>query len=230
MTRRNAFWIGAGATAAALAVGCTTVTAAKNLEEQEAAPPPAQKTEQVTDYRAAALAVMKASFEARGQATLDRLEQDEVQVACSQRDSSPTVPRELAKEMEAAQLAAVKYPADGKYLGSWEKGEAVAQNGRGMQFSDDPSVPSGGNCYACHQMAPKEVAFGTIGPSLHLYGKLRGTSEGILKYTWAKLWNSQAFTACSDMPRFGHKGILTEEQLKDVMAYLFDPNSPVNQQ
>jgi sulfur-oxidizing protein SoxX len=30
------------------------------------------------------------------------------------------------------------------------------------------------------------------------------------------------------MPRFGDAGILTEQQIKDVMAYLFDPESPVN--
>ena len=31
------------------------------------------------------------------------------------------------------------------------------------------------------------------------------------------------------MPRFGSQGILTEQQLKDVMAYLLDLASPVNQ-
>jgi len=31
------------------------------------------------------------------------------------------------------------------------------------------------------------------------------------------------------MPRFGAAGILTEKQLKDVMALLLDPASPVNQ-
>ena len=30
------------------------------------------------------------------------------------------------------------------------------------------------------------------------------------------------------MPRFGHQGILTEEQLKHVVALLLDPESPVN--
>jgi sulfur-oxidizing protein SoxX len=30
------------------------------------------------------------------------------------------------------------------------------------------------------------------------------------------------------MPRFGHKGILTEQQVKDVVALLMDPASPVN--
>jgi sulfur-oxidizing protein SoxX len=30
------------------------------------------------------------------------------------------------------------------------------------------------------------------------------------------------------MPRFGHQQILTEQQLRDVMALLLDPASPVN--
>ena len=30
------------------------------------------------------------------------------------------------------------------------------------------------------------------------------------------------------MPRFGHKGILTEAQIKDVVALLVDPESRVN--
>jgi sulfur-oxidizing protein SoxX len=31
------------------------------------------------------------------------------------------------------------------------------------------------------------------------------------------------------MPRAGAKGVLTEQQIKDVMALLLDPKSPVNQ-
>ena len=43
-----------------------------------------------------------------------------------------------------------------------------------------------------------------------------------------KVYNSEAYLACSNMPRFGHKGILTEQQIKDVVALLMDPESPVN--
>ena len=50
-----------------------------------------------------------------------------------------------------------------------------------------------------------------------------------MEYTWGKLWNSRAYNACSQMPRAGHKGILSEQNLKDVMALLLDPKSPVNQ-
>jgi sulfur-oxidizing protein SoxX len=120
-------------------------------------------------------------------------------------------------------------PTDGVYLGDWRAGEAVAVNGRGLQYSDDPNAANGGNCYACHQLDPEEIAYGTLGPSLTNYG-LRGQSEQVLKYTWTKLWNTHAYNVCSHMPRFGDAGILTERQLKDVMAYLLDPASPVNRQ
>ncbi|MEK9815845.1 MAG: sulfur oxidation c-type cytochrome SoxX [Limnobacter sp.] len=98
----------------------------------------------------------------------------------------------------------------------------------GFQFSDKEGTAAGGNCYACHQLAPQELSYGNIGPSLYQYGKLRGNSEEIMKYTWAKIWNSHAYNACSNMPRFGAEGILTETQLKDVMALLMAPDSPVN--
>ncbi len=98
-----------------------------------------------------------------------------------------------------------------------------------MQSSDKVGGINGGNCYACHQISKQEISFGNIGPSLYNYGKIRGSSDEMLKYTWGKIYNAQAFTACSNMPRFGHSGILTEAQLKDVMALLMDPASPVNQ-
>ena len=57
---------------------------------------------------------------------------------------------------------------------------------------------------------------------------MRGSSDAIQRYAYGKVYNSQAFSACSNMPRFGHNGILTEQQIKDVTALLLDPNSPVN--
>lgn len=171
---------------------------------------------------------LKSSFKARGMAKLDRLDQTELQRECSAYATSP-MPKELAEKLEKAQLAKVKYPSDGKYLGDWKRGETIAQTGRGLQYSDNEKTVNGGNCYACHQLAKQEMSYGNIGPTLQNYGKLRGTSEPILKYTWAKIWNSHAFAACSQMPRFGDAGILTEAQIKDVMALLLDPNSPNNQ-
>lgn len=176
---------------------------------------------------AKATSVMKASFKARGQAGLDRLDQDETQKLCTQY-SGKVLPKDVAERIEKLNLASVKWPADGKYVGDWKNGEKVAQLGRGKQYSDDPKDPAGGNCYACHQLAPQEVSFGTIGPSLYQFGKLRGYGAEIQKYAYGKVWNAEAYSACSNMPRFGHNTILTEAQVKDVVALLMDPNSPVN--
>jgi L-cysteine S-thiosulfotransferase len=175
-----------------------------------------------------AVAVMKTSFSERGQAKLDRLDQDETQKLCSIPPAT-VLPKDVSDRIEKSNLAAIKYPADGKLLGNWRDGEKIAQSGIGKQYSDDPKLPSGANCYACHQLTKEEISFGTIGPSLYNFGKVRGNSEAIQRYAYGKVYNAQAFSACSNMPRFGHKGILTEQQIKDVTALLLDPASPVNQ-
>jgi len=134
----------------------------------------------------------------------------------------------------ASSAASIRWPQDG-FIGDWREGEKLAQNGRGATWSDPPGATNGGNCYNCHQLARSEVSFGTIGPSLYQYGKLRGVTDPatpasaeIVRYTWGKLWDSKATNACSTMPRFGHQGLLSEAQLRDLMALLLDPRSPVN--
>ena len=122
----------------------------------------------------------------------------------------------------------MKYPPDGEYLGDWKAGEKIAQSGRGFQFNDTADTVTGGNCYACHELSRAEISFGNIGPSLHHYGKNRGDAEEVRKYTWARIWNPHSYAACTHMPRFGAAGLLTEKQIKDVMALLLDPASPVN--
>ena len=176
--------------------------------------------------------MLKASFREQGIAKLDRLNQDEAQKVCS--DEKPPSDA-AASRIEAAQLATIQWPADGVYLGDWREGEKLAQNGRGMTWSDPAGAPSGGSCYNCHRITPAEISFGTIGPSLVQYGKMRGVvdaadpaSSAVVKYTWGKLWNSKAYNACSGMPRFGHAGVLTPAQIRDLMALLLDPKSPVN--
>ncbi|GAC1504686.1 MAG: sulfur oxidation c-type cytochrome SoxX [Steroidobacteraceae bacterium] len=172
--------------------------------------------------------VMEKSFAAKGQATLARLDQDRTQTLCTRYAATP-IPPKTAAQITEINLATIRYPTDGQYLGDWKSGEQIAQTGVGKQFSDDPAQPSGGNCYACHQVTKAEIAYGNLGPSLYNYGKLRGNSEAIKKYTWGKVFNADAYSACSSMPRFGHMGILTESQIKDVMALLLDPKSPVNE-
>jgi sulfur-oxidizing protein SoxX len=181
------------------------------------------------------LAVMKASFRDQGIAKVDRLNQDLAQRVCS---SGAAPGADVAKRIEAESLATVKWPAGGHYLGDWREGEKLAQNGRGMTWTDKSALAkdNGANCYNCHQIDKKEISFGTIGPSLWNYGKTRGVKDvtdaaaaPVVQYTWAKLWNSKAYAACSNMPRFGHMGLLNEDQLRHVMALLLDPKSPVNQ-
>ena len=162
---------------------------------------------------------------------------DETMRACSAADvAGKPLDAKTASAIEATNLKAVKWPQDGKYLGDWREGEKVAQSGRGQTFTDKAGAVNGGNCYNCRQITKKEISFGTIGPSLYQYGKLRGVSDPaseaaqpIVKYTWGKIWNSKAYSACSNMPRAGHKGILTEQQVAHIVALLLDPNSPVNE-
>lgn len=181
-----------------------------------------------TEVSQRAVEVMKASFKERGQAKMDRLNQDEVQAVCSLRPQDPPLTKAQEEKINAMQKATLRYPADGKLLGDWRAGEKIAQTGVGKQYSDNPKNPSGGNCYACHQLTKQEISYGTIGPSLYNFGKIRGYGADMQKYAYGKIYNAQAYTACSSMPRFGHNGILTEQQIRDVTALLMDPNSPVN--
>jgi len=193
--------------------------------------PPSQ-----ADAEKATAEMMKTSFQAKGIATLDRLDQDQANAACLQADlTGKPLDEKLAKAVEEANMKTVKWPSDGKFLGDWKEGEKIAQSGRGLTWTDQANAANGGNCYNCHQISKEEISFGTLGPSLYNYGKLRGVSDPaaaaskpIVDYTWGKLYNARAYNACSQMPRVGHKGILNETQLKHVMALLLDPNSPVN--
>jgi L-cysteine S-thiosulfotransferase len=201
-------WVAAAPAAFAILFGCAT-------------------TPSDTEVAAAAAAMLKTSFKEQGQAKLDRIVQDETQRICSAY-AGKAPPKSVAERIEKENLASIRWPADGVLVGDWKNGEKIAQEGRGMQYSDDPKVPAGANCYACHQLAPQELSYGTIGPSLYHFGRLRGYNDEIRKYAYGKIWNAQAYSACTNMPRFGHKGILTEQQIKDVVALLMDPQSPVN--
>ncbi|MDP3612382.1 MAG: sulfur oxidation c-type cytochrome SoxX, partial [Rubrivivax sp.] len=205
----------AGAVALVLA-GCASLPSSKELDAETTA-------------------LMKASFRDQGIAKMDRIEQDLGQSACSS-DKPPT--DAVAEQIMNQAKATVKWPAGGQYLGDWREGEKIAQNGRGMTWTDSSTATSanGGSCYNCHQMSKAEVSFGTIGPSLYNYGKNRGvsdvmapTAQPIIEYTWTKLFNSKSYAACSNMPRFGHAKLLDDKQMAHVMSLLLDPKSPVNQ-
>ena len=216
MHTRTAF---TAAAAAALLLGCSSMAPSPSAQELDAQ----------------ATAMIKAGFRDEGIAKVDRLQQDLGQRACSS-DHAP--PEAVARQIEAEALAGVKWPSGGIYLGDWREGEKLAQNGRGMTWTDSSTAPkdNGAQCYNCHQISKAEISFGTIGPSLYNYGKIRGVADplapasaAVVQYTWGKLWNSKAYAACSNMPRFGHMKLLDETQLRHLMALLLDPKSPVNQ-
>lgn len=174
--------------------------------------------------------MMKDGFRADGIAGLDRIDQDATQKFCSDPVFSSSKQGEKMREkIQKINMDTIKQPSDGKYIGDWKKGEAVAQSGRGATWTDKADSVIGGGCYNCHQIDPKEISYGNIGPSLTGYAKLRGYSQDIVTYTWNRINNSKAYNACSNMPRFAHFKLLTEQQIQDVMALLLDPASPVNQ-
>ncbi|MBX6392515.1 MAG: sulfur oxidation c-type cytochrome SoxX [Burkholderiales bacterium] len=175
-----------------------------------------------------ATALMEKDFQSRGIAKVERLKQDDVMSLCTQYRGA--LPADVAKRVQAEQMATIKFPADGKYMGDWKNGDKIAQSGRGATWSDKPDTVNGGGCYNCHRVSGTELSYGTIGPSLYQFGKLRGgPTEANMKYVYGKLYNSQAYVPCSNMPRFGYHGVLTEAQIKDLVALLLDPESIVNQ-
>ncbi len=156
-----------------------------------------------------------------------RLTGDETMRQCSAARNNPS--KDVAAAIRQREQASIAYPTDNNFLGDWKKGEALAQSGYGLRFTDDPPrQQNGGNCYACHQLSRKELSYGTLGPSLAEYGKLRDYKPEAVKATYEKIYNSHAAFPCSTMPRFGANKVLTIEQIRDAVALLMSPDSPVN--
>jgi sulfur-oxidizing protein SoxX len=208
-----------------LAVAAVALVGCANL-------PSVAELNQITDQ------IVKASFRTEAHVNVERLTQtDDTNRLCGEADASgQALDEKVAKVIEETNLKTIRWPSNGQYMGDWKRGEAIAQSGRGLTWTDDAKMANGGNCYNCHQMDKAEISYGTIGPSLYNYGKIRGVSDpssaaskSIVEYTWGKIWNAKAYNACSNMPRAGHMGILTEAQVRDVVGLLLDPKSPVNQ-
>ncbi|PUE52114.1 sulfur oxidation c-type cytochrome SoxX [Limnohabitans parvus] len=217
--KKNIVFVLTGLATALLVVGCASGPSVAELNELTSK-------------------IVKASFRDQGIATVDRvLNTDETNRACSDADvMGKPLDEKTAKAIEEMNLKAIKWPSDGKFIGDWKEGEKIAQSGRGLTWTDKATDVNGGNCYNCHQISKEEISFGTIGPSLYNYGKIRGVtdpnsveSKPIVEYTWGKIWNSKAYNACSNMPRAGHMGILNETQVRHIVGLLLDPKSPVNQ-
>jgi sulfur-oxidizing protein SoxX len=173
--------------------------------------------------------MMRDSFRADGIAGLNRIDQDATQKFCSDPQFANSKQGEAMREkIQKINMDSIQQPSDGKYIGDWKNGEKIAQSGRGATWTDKADTVIGGGCYNCHQIDPKEISYGNIGPSLTGYGKLRGYSKEVVTYTWNRINNSKAYNACSNMPRFAHFKLLNEQQIQDVVALLLDPESPVN--
>src|SRR5690606_11031443 len=147
-----------------------------------------------------------------------------LQRICTESHDRPPV--DIAKTLEADQMKTIAFPSGG-LMGDWRNGQKLAQSGRGLTWRDKPGA-AGGSCYNCHQLSPQESSFGTIGPSLLAFGKIRGNGLEMQRYVYGKIYNAKAYNACSQMPRLGYSGTLSERQIKDLVAYLLDPASPVN--
>jgi sulfur-oxidizing protein SoxX len=164
-----------------------------------------------------------------GKTGKERMTQDELQKVCSALRGNP-VDAATAQKVQALAVASRVYPEGGITLGDWKKGEALAKEGAGYRLGPkaDDNKKFGGNCYACHQMDLKVSAHGTIGPALTGFGKNRGNTPETQKYVYEVIYNAHAYFPCTNMPRFGANGFLNQEQIADLMAYLLNPESPVN--
>ena len=170
--------------------------------------------------------VLQRDLHPRGQAGMDRLNQDAVQRACTESRDQPSAG--VAKSLEGEQMKTIAFP-EGSLIGDWKKGEAIAQSGRGMTWNDKAGEPAGGSCYNCHELSPREMSHGTVGPSLKGFGKTRGSGSDVQRYAYGKIYNAKAYNLCTQMPRFGASGTLTPQQIKDLVGLLLDPASPVNE-
>jgi sulfur-oxidizing protein SoxX len=222
------------ATALLIASGCS----ATNTGKAEAAKPAAAAQADYTKMSPAAAAeymIFETDSYDLKQATQEgtsgraRLAQDEIQKACSLPKGKEVDDKTRDKVMALA-AASIKYPEGGIKLGDWKKGRELAWSGYGYRTAHNPDDHTkgtpGGNCYNCHQLATDRTG-GNIGPALTGYGA-RGTSPDMLKYTYDVIYNPHAYFACTNMPRMGAVGVLNQQQIADIMAYLLDPNSPVN--
>jgi L-cysteine S-thiosulfotransferase len=183
-----------------------------------------------TATREGAEKMIDASFTAPAPGLLKRLDQDAAQQICSKIGGAPLTPNEAAEVVKLSRES-IRYPPSGKIVGDWKIGEKLAHDGAGDRIQRgqlEKRKENGALCQNCHALAPGEINVGNVGPSLTGYGAQRGNSEPIAKYTYEKIYNAWTYFPCSNMPRLGANRHLTPEQIAHVVAYLIDPQSPVN--
>ena len=159
-----------------------------------------------------------------------RTVQDASQRTCSAVGGAKLTQDQAATIVKTARDS-MQYPASGKLVGDWKTGARLVADGRGQRIVNgkvEGLKENGALCINCHVMDPAEVNAGNVGPSLAGYGTQRGNAEAVARYTYERIFNAWAFMPCSNMPRLGSSGFLTPEQIAHVVAYLVDPQSPVN--
>jgi sulfur-oxidizing protein SoxX len=145
--------------------------------------------------------------------------QDDTQKTCSAY-AGKALPKDVA-ERSKGHFASIDGPPAGS--GDWKNGERIAQEGRGMQYSDDPRGRS-----APIAMPATALARGAV---------LRHDSNVPVRKLRGYRVNAQMRTARSATPRAttpartcraSATAASCPQQINDVVALLMDPDSPVN--
>ena len=155
--------------------------------------------------------------------------QDRTQRDCTQYGNNPP-DREAVAIMER-EWRAIVYPADGVVFGDWQRGAELARDAAAATNGLGAKSVMGGQCATCHQLegsATDAVDQNKSGPALTGYGRNRAFAAAEAKLLYEQIYSSNAVIACSIMPRFGAHKVLTPEQIRDIVAYLLSPQSPVN--
>ena len=92
--------------------------------------------------------------------------------------------------------------------------QALADIEKGRKIT---SRDGGGNCIACHAMANGDELPGNLGPALADISR-RFPDRDDLR---ARVWDATAFNPISSMPPFGKHRLLSEEQIDDVVDFLY---------
>ncbi len=92
------------------------------------------------------------------------------------------------------------------------KGQLQGDAGRGEKIATNLRW---GNCIACHVLPTQDG--GTIGPPLKGYG----SRDMPLDYTYQRIWDVRFYNPNAHMPLYGPNKILTDQDVQDVMAYLY---------
>ena len=174
--------------------------------------------------------MVTASYPGMPELLTRRAVQDRAQQICS-KIGGAKLTQEEAAEVVRLSRESIQYPASAKLAGDWKEGARLAYAGQGGRIVGgkvESVKENGALCSNCHALDPGEVNVGNIGPSLTGYGAQRGSSDAIVKLTYERIYNAWAYSPCSNMPRLGAGGHLTPEQITHVVAYLTDPQSPVN--